>query len=155
MRRATALVLTAGVVALALTVGAAVLAGRWVARDVELDRGVTAVPTAAEIASAVAFCALPGVPPGVSVGPLRREQGIDGLVVFRASGGGAAVAWLAAGGMPGPTPSSGPAGLEFGPDLPSGTPVVEQQRVGRPGGGIVFRSAVLGPDAVEVRCFET
>ncbi|GAA4846783.1 hypothetical protein GCM10023201_43120 [Actinomycetospora corticicola] len=146
--------LTAGLVALGLTVVAGVLVGRWVARDVELDRGITASPTAAEVASAAGFCALP-VPPA-PVGPLRREQGIDGLVVFRVLlDGGSARDWLAGGGMPSAVPSVGAADLEFGPDLPSGTPVVAQHRAPRPGGGIVYRSAVLGPGAVEVRCFET
>jgi hypothetical protein len=141
-----ALVLTAGVVALA----AACSAG-----DRAPDRGgVTATPTAAEVASAAGFCALPAVPPTLTVGPLRREQGIDGLVVFRASGPGVE-GWLAAGGMPSALPSVGAADLAFGPDLPSGTPVVAQHRAQRPGGGIVYRSAVLGPGAVEVRCFET
>ncbi|WP_433799399.1 hypothetical protein [Actinomycetospora sp. CA-084318] len=149
-----ALFLTAGVVALVLTVVAAVLVGRWVARDVELDRGVTASPTAAEVSSAAGFCALP-VPPA-PVGPLRREQGIDGLVAFRvALDDGPARAWLAAGGMPAPVPSPATADVEFGPDLPPGTPVVAQHRAGRAGGGIVYRSAVLAPGTVEVRCFET
>ncbi|MCD2190274.1 hypothetical protein [Actinomycetospora soli] len=152
------LVLTAGVVALVLVGAAAVAVGLgvapWVARDGELDRGMTATPTPAEVASAAAFCALPA--PSAAAGPLRREQGIDGLVVFRvALDDAAARAWLAAGGMPGPTPSPTAAEVEFGPDLPSGTPVVAQHRAGRPGGGIVYRSAVLAPGAVEVRCFET
>lgn len=118
------------------------------------DRTVPAAPTAADVASAAAFCALP-VPAG-AVGPLRREQGIDGLVVFRVGlDDRAARAWLAAGGMPAPRPSTGVADREFGPDLLSGTPVVAQHRAGRPGGGVVYRSAVLGPGEVEVRCFET
>lgn len=141
-------------VALGLTVAAAFAVAPWVARDIELDRGFAASPTAADVTSAAAFCGLP-VPVG-AVGPLRREQGIDGRVAFRVVlADGAARAWLAAGGMPAPTPSDGPADAEFGPDLPSGTPVVAQHRAQRPGGGIVYRSAVLGPGAVEVRCFET
>ncbi|MEJ2868566.1 hypothetical protein WCD74_12400 [Actinomycetospora sp. OC33-EN08] len=149
-----ALVVAAGVVALALTVAAAVVAGRFVARDVELDRGVSAVPTAAEAAAAASFCALPAVPADVTMGPLRREQGIDGLVVFRATGAPAAD-WLVAGGMPPAAPSAEVVDLAFGPDLPAGTPVVARERVQRPGGGIVYRSAVIVPGAVEVQCFET
>ncbi|MFC5061472.1 hypothetical protein [Actinomycetospora atypica] len=155
-RRRLVVVLVAGAaVALVAVVVAGVVVGLWLRRDTGPDRGVTASPTASDVASALAFCDLAPLPPGAVAGPLRREQGIDGLVVLRIAAVDPVGDWLAAGGLPAPAPATTTADVEFGPDLPAGTPVVAQHRVQRPGGGIVYRSAVLGPGAVEVRCFET
>ena len=143
-------------VALVAVIVAGVVAGLWLRRDVAPERGPVTEPTTAEVASALAFCALAPLPPGAVAGPLRREQGIDGLVVLRVAAVDPLGGWLSAGGLPAPTPSATTADVAFGPDLPPGTPVVAQQRVQRPGGGIVFRSAtVVDPGAVEVQCFET
>ena len=143
-------------VALVAVVVAGVVAGLSLRRDTELDRGLTATPSAAEVASALAFCDLAPLPPGAVAGPLRREQGIDGLVVLRIAAIDLLDGWLSAGGLPAPAPSTTTADVAFGPDLPPGTPVVARHRVQRPGGGIVFRGAtVLDPGAVEVQCFET
>ena len=120
------------------------------------DRGgPDPAPSPERVASVLRFAALAPLPPGSVVGPLTTEQGIDGFAAFRVRTDPARVGpWLAASGMPAPRPSPTP--VSIGPGFPAGTPVVAQHRVGRPGGGVVWREGVVVADGVlEIRAFET